>query len=203
MGEQIAVLVDSRPDLFDPSTPGQRGLILQHPQLDAYLDRHRGGPPPRFADLDRLDELLQARESGEPPNPERLLLHEYSDPLAEPANNSWLAALALVEVKGQQSPTMPTRWVVVVQQRYTVATAPVNDLRWHLWSRGLLILGALGAALGGLGLFVAWVLNDSARSPLHRFLRRRAGLDPLTSGKPTPLLPLTIQVPSKTLPGSR
>jgi serine/threonine protein kinase len=200
-GQQVAVLVDSRPDLFDPDTPGQRGLILQHPRLDAYLEQHRTGPAMRFADLDRLDELWQARQSGLEPAPERMLIRGYADPFVDPTDHCWLGALAPVEVKGHRAEATPTRWVVLVQQRYSTAVAPVNDLRWHLWSRGLLILGVLGIALGGLGLFVAWVLNESARSPLHRLLRRRAGLEPVSSGKPTPLLPLTIQASRKTLPG--
>ncbi len=203
--QQTAVLIDARRDWVDvdpagaeelTGRPRQSGLILQHPRLDAYLGQNPGAGLPRFPHTDLLDDLIRDPKAG------AALIRDYRDPLAGPEGGRWLAALAPVEVEGASAAAARTRWVVLVQQRYDAAVAPVNELREHLWTRGLLLLAALAVLTGGLGLFLAWVFNDAARSPLHRFLRKRAGLDPLTTGKPTPLLPLTARPSASTLSGS-
>jgi hypothetical protein len=157
-----------------------------------------GRTPPRFTEIERLDALWRITDLDQLPL-EMFLLRDYRDPLDDTDDNRWLTAVAPVIVKSRGGKSKQTRWVVLVQERTTTALGPVGELRGHLWMQGLLILGILGGLSLSFGLFVMWVLNDCGRSPLHRFLRRRAGLEPLSTGKPTPLLPLTVKVGSKTL----
>jgi hypothetical protein len=199
-GRQTAVLVDTRADWLDSDVhaPGKRGLIVQHPRLAEYLANNPDQPPPRWPDLALLDRLRENRQAGTPSS-EDGLIRDHSDPLD---GGHWLAAVAPVEVEGHSPAVRDTGWVVVVQEPHDAVVGPVRDLRYQLWLRGALALAALIAVVAGLWFVVAGVVNESSRSRLYRFLRRRAGLDSLGSSKDSPALPLTIKLSGRTAPGS-
>jgi hypothetical protein len=199
-GRQTAVLVDDRADWLDsePHGPGKRGLVVQHPGLAEYLKDHPDQPPPRWPDLAMLDRLRE-NQQAETSSAADCLIRDHSDPLD---GGHWLAALAPVEVEGHSQAVRDTGWVVVVQEPHDAVVGPVRDLRYELWLRGALALAALIAVVAGLWFVVAGVLNESSRSRLYRFLRRRAGLDSLGSSKDSPALPLTIRLSGRTAPGT-
>jgi hypothetical protein len=138
--EQFAVLVDFR-------AGKNQGLVVQHPLLDAMLER--GGVPDRFMAY-RLaaGDLPDTREREE----------NYLDPLAEdeaggPYRQRWLAQMKPVEVRGED-----TGWLVIVQEAYDVAIgATIARLQWDLIRNGLIALFLVALLMVGLWLFATRV----------------------------------------------
>ena len=93
------------------------------------------------------------------------------------SDQHWLAAVDGVVVKGR------TDWIVIVQEPYAAAVAPVEALRSSLLATGLWGTGLSMIVLTGLWGMVSLLLYGS-RSPLLNRIRRRVGLpsDSLSGG---------------------
>ncbi|MGA2065996.1 MAG: serine/threonine-protein kinase [Thermoguttaceae bacterium] len=138
--DQFAVLVDFRDGK-------NQGMVVQHPLLDAMVER--GGVPDRFMEY-RLgaDDLPDTQRHEE----------DYVDPLAAdeeggPYRQRWLAQMKPVEVRGQD-----TGWLVIVQESYDAAIGTVvAGLRGKLIRNGVIALGLAGLVMVGLWLFATRV----------------------------------------------
>ncbi len=142
---QVAALIDSRED-----QPGQRGLILQHPQLSRLLAQRRSQTviPRLRVDpqvLMRLDEARLAVAAGDAGAARLLTFVGYVDPLGARNDRDWLAAIEPVVVRGHD-----TGWAVIVQEPYSDVIKPVNDLGRHLLRIGIIGFLSVLLLLGGL-----------------------------------------------------
>lgn len=142
---QVAALIDSRED-----QPGQRGLILQHPQLSRMLAQrpsHSLMPRLRVDSevLHRLDQARRGMAQGDPGASRLLTFVGYVDPLGPRSNSDWLVALEPVIVRGRD-----TGWAVIVQEPYSDVTRPVTDLGRHLLRIGAIGFLSVLLLLGGL-----------------------------------------------------
>ncbi len=197
-GDQIAVLVDNRPDWR-----GRRGLILEHPRLARllesaasenslpYLDdalnrrieemrvlkldlrkaagqAHTSAEAQGTTDKPAADSIRQLRQLGKLP--------DYTDPVGGEYQGRWLAAIEPVIVGGSSRGVQDVGWAVLVQRRYDTATYPVRALRDRLVRQGLIALGVVTAVVTGLWGAVILVLNESPRSRLFALVKRQAGL---------------------------
>jgi hypothetical protein len=88
----------------------------------------------------------------------------------------WLAACEPVFVQGRSKQARDTGWIVIVQERYNDATAPVRLLGSRLVQQGLLALGVVVAVITLLWAFVVIVLTESPQSRWIHSLRRTVGL---------------------------
>jgi hypothetical protein len=204
---RTAVLISTRPDW-----EGRPGLILQHPWLERFSREQKQAPKVHVpADvverLDRLRQLTLRREEArgthgaqhlvgdEEAARQDALMDDYVDPVCALSRNSgdpwnadytgtWLAAAepVLIPPARDGSKFLDTGWVVLVEERTQDAFAPVRKLRGELVFQGVETLLMLLAILAGLWAFVLVVVNDSSRSRLMAFLRRRAGLSSLGGG---------------------
>lgn len=143
--QQVAALIDSRED-----QPGQRGLILQHPQLSRMLAQRFGKTlmPRLRVDpevLNRLDQARLAMAQGDASAARLLTFVGYVDPLGVRSGGDWLAALEPVVVRGRD-----TGWAVIVQEPYSDVTKPVTDLGRHLLRIGIIGFLSVLILLGGL-----------------------------------------------------
>jgi hypothetical protein len=168
--EQWAVLADRH----------MNGMILEHPRLK---DLRQNNNPPEGEDQAPLYywPLLQDWEkTGAHPE----TFASYYDPLDPDPQDRWLAAVQPVIVQkpetdanGNEHVTAwDTNWVVIVQERYADATSPVNTLKGKLERLGLMALALLLTVVTVLWGFVVFALNDSSKTRVSAFLRRRAGL---------------------------
>jgi serine/threonine protein kinase len=155
---QFAVLVDSRQGAHS-------GLILQHPlftklskESPAHLDRFENDPKYRV-DLSVLAELKDGSVN-------------YRDPIgkddeAKTYNSRYLAAQYPIEVtewEGKNAKTVPSGWVIVVQDPYEAAIGgTLMQLRDQLISSGIAALAAIGVVILGLWWFVIRMLEEPVR----------------------------------------
>lgn len=134
--DQVAVLVDTRPDWVEGSP--RRGMILHHPRLTTLRFRERASDLARLVyrlPSQRIEALLKLREEAltrqrartslaweeqltteEEPLPGSLV-DDYEDPTGGPYEGRWRAAFEPVIVPGRTENIADTGWVVVVQQR--------------------------------------------------------------------------------------
>jgi len=150
---QIAVLVDTRADWT-----GRKGLILQHPKLAEMLARGRRLPEHRLPEerVIELEKLRRAVVEGKAP-PEALTRDiDYHDPVEGVDADRSLATLEPVIARGRD-----TGWVVMVQEKYSDAVAPVGDLKGELLTIGLWALGIVAGVLTLLWALVIRAFNDS------------------------------------------
>jgi hypothetical protein len=155
----IGVLIDTRENAH-----GHRGTILSHPYLDRLGQQSPWSEPP---------ELYLDPAQIRPWNP------DYHDPFAaldSTYDGRWFAASDAVLVEGWHPGVRDTGWVVLVQERYDAVIGPVLDLRHKLVVRGTLTLIVIIAMLTALWGVVILILNETHRTRLTAFLRRRAGL---------------------------
>ncbi len=142
---QVAALIDSRED-----QPGQRGLVLQHPQLTRILSQRPNQTlmPRLRVDphvLTRLDEARRTLAQGDAGAARLLTFVGYIDPLDARHGSDWLAALEPVVVRGRD-----TGWAVIVQEPYSDVLKPVTDLGRHLLRIGVIGFLSVLVLLGGL-----------------------------------------------------
>jgi hypothetical protein len=177
--KQAAVLIDTRPD-----DRKQQGSILEHPHLKAQLDRGER-PDAVYLTKDVLDRLQQLRQKAA--RREQMtahtaaehasaLLEDYRDPIGGEFAGRWLAACEPVFVGGRSPKAQDTGWVVIVQERYDDATAPVRVLGSRLVQQGLLALGVVIGVITLLWGFVVIVLTEAPRAAWMHSLRHRVGL---------------------------
>jgi hypothetical protein len=188
--DQLAVLVDSRPDYA-----GRKGAILEHPGLHERLKHPDGGglhvDPEVVEDIEDLRKLRRERERAEmrPREADDLArLEDYRDPAGGQFAGRWLAAIEPVEVAMRPMPSRDTGWAIIVQEPYPSAVAPVSQLRAQLVMQGVLALVAVLLVISALWVFVIVVLNGS---PQWRWLarwRRHKGL-PAAPGESSSLSP--------------
>ncbi|HUY87794.1 MAG TPA: serine/threonine protein kinase [Pirellulales bacterium] len=174
--DQIAVLVDSKPD-----DSGRQGAILEHPEMQELLKRPADGATELHVDdatvkaLDRLRQLRRdPEESAEHPVEANALAcnDDYRDPAGGRFAGRLLAAFEPVEVITRPLPGRDTGWAIVVEEFYDGAVEPVSRLRDRLlWQSKLALLVAL-IVITSLWGFVIFVLNET---PRWRWLRRRRG----------------------------
>lgn len=213
--DQIAVLIDSRKD-----ETGRRGAILEHPGLYALLDKGPEVSDHLYLADGTLVELLRLRGLRSEPHPqnaaeneqtnELATLDDYQDPVAGHFSGRWLAAAEPVEVLSRQDlSSRDTGWIILVQERYTQAVAPVQRLRDQLLWRAKLATTVFAVVLAGLWGFVVLVLNESPRMRwLSRLQRkaRHAAHEPRSdstgfgSSELSPSTSTSPPVPSETLP---
>lgn len=149
-----------------------RGLILEHPEMRRIQGLKGETLPLVHLDPASLDQLQERRESL-----------DYRDPFGALAPNyagRYVAAVEPITYRHRtadgRSETVQTGLLVIIQDNYDRAIEPVEAMRRRLIGRGLLGLAVLIGVVMGLWIFVAIGLNDSSRSRLAAFLRRRAGL---------------------------
>jgi hypothetical protein len=201
---RTAVLISTKKDW-----EGRPGLILQHPWLEHFSREQKQAPKVHVPEdvVERLVHLrhltLQREEErgrhgaqqlvgDEEAAREDALMDDYVDPVCARSRGSgapwhadytgtWLAAAEPVIIPPARdgSKFLDTGWVVLVEERTDDAFGPVRRLRGELIAQGVETLCLLLVILGGLWAFVLLVVNDSSRSRLLAFLRRRAGLSSL------------------------
>jgi serine/threonine protein kinase len=172
----FAVLVDTGEDWNH-----ERGLILQHPQLEEMRAKAKPLPPAHVG----KDDLSKLKDLVDQPTEKALFLTEYEDPYGKDYKayaGRWLVVARPVRFKyksqdtGAKEKDVRTPWVVLVQENYADVIEPVGELQATLIRDGLLALTLTVVLMAGLWAFVILVLNDSARNRMSAFLRRRAGL---------------------------
>ena len=179
--------------LVDGRDGSHRGQILQHPLFNDILenaDRKQG--PPVLGDFSKykvpIDELPQADDSVTE-------VALYRDPIADsPAGNAydrrWLAAQSPVKLK-----TLDTGLIVLVQEDYDLAAAPVNKLGDEILRNGL---WALGLAL--IGVIYLWYVATRALRDPNEAMRRAGGV----TVSPSSLHSMeTLELPENLRSGSR
>lgn len=160
-----AILVDTRPD-----DDGERGLILQHPDLEEGAPN---GQEPRFPA--ELVAKLLAEDGADTDNlPSAMVFGSFRDPIL--GTSDWLAAAAPVIVDGRHAAVGHTGWVVLIEQPEAEITGPVRALERRLLLRGTIALAFVVALIALFWALVMLALNGSPRSRLVSALRRRAGL---------------------------
>ncbi|NLE39959.1 MAG: protein kinase [Pirellulaceae bacterium] len=148
---QFAALVDWRKG-------PNRGLVVQHPELDKLLrDRDEISEPELRSFLVELNRS--------PDDPGRLV--DYYDPLLPEVGNGWLAKMAPVNV-GDQAATPDDCLVVVVQERYRQSIGLTLDyLKQSLVRYGVTALALIVVVMVGLWTLVIRMFRDetSDRTP--------------------------------------
>ncbi len=175
--QQFAVLVDLKNDYS-----GRPGLVLEHPELTARSLAPDSNSTGIYLSSDQVSTLAairagrRAETSAEAPDLASLsLTNHFQDPVGGNYAGRWLAAMQPVMVEGRTNALADTGWAVIVQERYDTATSPVRHLQDRLVREALLALATVLVVVSGLWAFVAIVLNESPRSRLARWLRRRSG----------------------------
>lgn len=169
--EEGFALTDRRFFTIVDGRPKHRGEILQHPLFNKILARHdreTDSQPPKLPDFSEykvdLDKLPKA---GEIPDTVSL----YRDPLAdspqgtEYIDKKWLVAQAPVELS-----TLETGLIVLVQENYDLAAAPVRQLGAGVFRNGLLAL-----LLNVAGVLYLWYLVSRALRDPNETMRRAGG----------------------------
>jgi len=185
LGEEEDFLANNRRfvTIVDGREGSHRGQILQHPLFNDILKKK-----------DKLDDFseykvdLAALPQADEDKPNVDL---YRDPLASwPADDAdeydrnWLAAQAPVKLK-----EFDTGLVVLVQEDYDSARAPVRRLRDGVWQNGL---WALSLALAGV-LYLWYLVTRVLRDP-NEAMRRAGGV----SVSPSSLHSMeTLELPEK------
>lgn len=178
--DRFAVLIDSR------AGPNQ-GVILQHPLFDER-DEPEGGlredySAPRFRLTAEQLTLLGSNPT-----------YRYQDPLAtatggEPYRGDWIAARAPVRLPRDSAGSQDDAMLVLVQEPYAHAIAPVRSLGAKLKREGLWALLGVFAVGAVLCYVVIRVLSEPALASRRRLV------------EPTPPTPLhdlsTLPAPSR------
>lgn len=156
--------------LVDGREGTHRGQILQHPLFNEILEQQatETTESPKLRDFSEyvvpIDELPKADEEvGD--------IELYADPLASAPegkayDRNWLAAQAPVRLE-----TLDTGLIVLVQEDYDSAAAPVKRLGGGVLRNGL---WALALALGGV-LYLWYLVTRVLRDP-NEAMRRAGGL---------------------------
>ncbi|HET6883273.1 MAG TPA: serine/threonine protein kinase [Pirellulales bacterium] len=182
---QTPVLIDCRND-----ETGRRGAILEHPGLRPLLKEPSAQDRLYLRD-DILDRLARLRELRRRPHSddadeahqvnELARMDDYHDPIGGEFAGRWLAAAEPVEVISRRDmSSRDTGWVVIVQERYRAAVAPVQELRDRLLFQAKVATTVVAVALAGLWGFVILVLNESPRLRWFDRLRQQTSLSPHT-----------------------
>lgn len=172
---------------------GRRGVILQHPELEAMK---RAGVPPAdmvyYLDpklVEQIDGTRPARQANGAPQEEVAVIENYVDPLAarnERYAGKWLAAIDPIFIQTAEG-EVDSGWVVIAQgteeDALGWAEPVVNRLR-----RGLLWRGIIGAVLV---ILVVTALSSYVVRSLHRSTQARL------TGSPRP-----IRTPGGSTPGA-
>jgi hypothetical protein len=162
----VAALVDTKPDWKEKAN-----VILGHPYMAQWL-RDPGKSPQRVP-----EHAL--------PGPPEPWDEDYQDPFGQDDPQAfgghWFAASVPVRVEmpdatGQSVSSHDLGWTVVVQQDRNAVIEPINSLQQYLMKWRQVGLGWVVLMLTGLCGFLVYALNNSSRSRLTAFLRRRAGL---------------------------
>ncbi|MCA9270620.1 MAG: hypothetical protein KDA41_19195, partial [Planctomycetales bacterium] len=161
---RYAVLVDARPGPY-------QGVILQHPLYDDLL-KQDGKLPDRFSDY-RVPLRWQNGDQTE-------FVARYLDPLGkDPAGAAyaqpWIMAKSPVRMRTSaanepgEATFAPTGWVVLVQENYEAALAPVHNLGGRLVREGLTALAAVFVTICALWFFVVRGFSaESSPTPARR-----------------------------------
>lgn len=180
---RIAVLIDARADEHQ-----RAGSILEHPHLAAQLQQKRkpdavylGQTTLALLEQLRVQAAQRADQGDDAVSPSDALLADYRDPVGGAYAGRWLAACEPVFVSGRSPQARDTGWLVIVQERYEEATAPVRHLGSRMVQQGLLALAVVLAVITLLWGFVVVVLTDSPRARWIHSLRRSVGLSTLAS----------------------
>jgi len=157
--EQFAVLVDDREGEY-------RGAILQHPLFDTLLDKGK--------DLPSLKEY--SVDLGDPRDGSVRPLTRYEDPLGQHPDGGmydrrWIAAKSAVSLR-RDNLDSDSGLVVVVQEDYNAAIAPVYQLGERLFREGLIALGVVIGVVVLLGYFVAKTFGDPAGMAMRHYVQR-------------------------------
>jgi eukaryotic-like serine/threonine-protein kinase len=181
-----AVLVETRKDW-----QGRTGLILQHPWLAQLEWEKRQAPKVYMSEelVERFKKLGPIAQSKQEPSEEEALFKEFQDPVrAASAGDSapwspeyagpWLAAAepVIIPPRKDGDPIVDTGWVAIVEEGTADALQPVRELRGQLLVQGLETLAMLVVVMAALWGFVTVFLNESSRSRVSAFLRRRGGV---------------------------
>lgn len=165
--DQLAVLVDAKPDYA-----GRKGAILEHPGLHERLKHPDDSgaslhvAPEIVKDIENLRQLRRDREPPEMHAQETDALariEDYRDPAGGKFAGRWLAAIEPVEVAMRPLPSRDTGWAVIVQEPYSSAVEPVEQLRTQLVRQSVMALIVVLLAITALWGFVIVVLNGSPR----------------------------------------
>lgn len=175
--EQIAVLVDSKPD-----DSGDKGAILEHPEMLDVIRRPANGgtelhvDDKTVQDIEELRKLRREREqtAERPGEATELACNDnYRDPAGGRFAGRFLAAIEPVEVTTRPLPSRDTGWAILVEESYAGAVQPVMQLRDRLlWQSKLALIVALIVITSMWG-FVVFVLNETPRWRWLRRARRR------------------------------
>ena len=175
--EQIAVLVDSKPD-----DSGSKGAILEHPEMLDVIRRPADGSTELHVnaetvrDIEQLRKLRREREDATERAGEATALacnDNYRDPAGGRFAGRFLAAIEPVEVTTRPLPSRDTGWAILVEESYAGAVQPVMQLRDRLlWQSKLALIVAL-IVITSLWGFVVFVLNETPRWRWLRRARRR------------------------------
>jgi hypothetical protein len=175
--EQIAVLVDSKPD-----DSGNKGAILEHPEMLDVIRRPADGSTELHVndetvqDIEQLRKLRREREQAteRPREATELACNDnYRDPAGGRFAGRFLAAIEPVEVTTRPLPSRDTGWAILVEESYAGAVQPVMQLRDRLlWQSKLALIVAL-IVITSLWGFVVFVLNETPRWRWLRRARRR------------------------------
>jgi hypothetical protein len=167
--EQFAVLVDGREG-------ESRGVILQHPLYDRLLETQQQVPG-KFSSEERFHVDLEDVDSSSGGG-----LDIYYDPIGRSEEGAeytkpWVAARSLVLLPNRQ---LNTGLVVLVQESYDEAVAPINQL-----GHALLISGLGALLLMTSGVLIMWfIYARRLRRPSPSSSRAITGQQSLSS---TPL----------------
>jgi len=146
--EQYAVLVDLRDGK-------NKGLILEHPLFDQWMQKHKELP----AGFEQIRLSSDQLPEGDPDRREN-----YVDPVGETPEGAafrkrWLAGAAPVKIRDGN-----TGWMVIVQESYDEAIgSTLDDLKTSLWKSGLMAVCVVTVLSTGLWAFVIRVLDESKR----------------------------------------
>jgi hypothetical protein len=172
-------------------------MVLEHPLLEeSRTDAALFAGPEITA---QAEALRRAFMQGAPAEEINALLSrdDYDDPFDPSSGKRWLVSLApVITDKSGSNPAYDTGLVILVQEPYAAAVAPVSDLRQDLLNLGFWAVGGVVVVVIGVWLFTVLVYNDSSRSRLTVILRRQAGLRSVSSGSnPATSTPSSARVP--------
>jgi eukaryotic-like serine/threonine-protein kinase len=213
--DQLAVLIDSRKD-----ETGRRGAILEHPGLRRLLEQGTTEAERLYLPASALEDLRSLRRLRRDPHPDNKVetdqtnelatLDDYHDPVGGEFSGRWLAAAEPVEVIARHElDSRDTGWIILVQERYKEAVAPVQRLRDQLLWRAKLATTVFAVVLASLWGFVVLVLNESPRlrwltRPRHRSSTTAPGHTPDSTGfggsELSPISSTSPPPPTDTLP---
>jgi len=190
--DQLAVLVDVRPDSREDGKPGQAGSVLEH----RCFQRERI-PPQLYLDEETTEIIKTLCHEGNVTT--SLTTDSYRDPVVE---GEWLAAVEAVMVNTPDKGRIPTGWAVIVQEPLEKVRGPIARLRDTLMMYGLVMLGVSLLVIGLLWGLVMLTESGRPRSRFLRYIRRRLGLATATATSGTATATNTSSTHGSTAPPS-